>query len=175
MGFPQPHMVVTFETDRLLLRVPEAADATPLMEIHQDPEVMKYVLMGNPAGGPTAAWRTVAVMVGHWHLRGYGQWTVLGKEHGDILGRVGLWHPEGWPGIELGWVIRRQQWGHGYATEAATAALQWAWTHVDTDHIISLIQPDNARSIRVATKLGQQLERTEVLSGALMHVYGVRR
>jgi RimJ/RimL family protein N-acetyltransferase len=167
--------MVTIETPRLVLRPPEAADAAPLMAIHQDPEVIKYVIVGNPAAGITAAWRSVALMLGHWHLRGYGQWTVIEKADQQVVGRVGLWYPEGWPGLELGWVIRRERWGHGLATEAASEALRWTWDHVDADHVISLIQPDNARSIRVAEKLGQRLERSEVVSGAVLQVYGVHR
>ena len=167
--------MVTLETPRLVLRPPESDDAAPLMEIHQDPDVIKYVLIGNPAAGITAAWRSVAIMVGHWHLRGYGQWTVIDKADQTVVGRVGLWNPEGWPGVELGWVIRRSRWGQGLATEAAAAALQWTWAHVETDHVISLIQPSNARSIRVAEKLGQRLERSEVVSGAELQVYGVHR
>ena len=167
--------MVTIETARLVLRPPESDDAKPLMDIHQDPDVIKYVLIGNPAAGITAAWRSVAIMVGHWHLRGYGQWTVVEKRDGQIVGRVGLWNPEGWPGIELGWVIRRERWGHGLATEASAAALQWTWDHVATDRVISLIQPHNARSIRVAEKIGQRLERTEVVSGSEMQVYAAQR
>ena len=168
-------MMVSVETPRLVLRPPQDADAAPLMDIHQNPDVMKYVLIGNPAAGIIAAWRSVALMVGHWHLRGYGQWTVVEKIDGQVVGRVGLWNPEGWPGLELGWVIRRERWGLGLATEAASAALQWTWDNVATDHVISLIQADNSRSIRVAEKLGERFERTEVVNGSPLQVYGVHR
>jgi RimJ/RimL family protein N-acetyltransferase len=167
--------MVTLETPRLVLRPPVDADAAPLMEIHQNPDVMKYVLIGNPAAGILAAWRSIALMVGHWHLRGYGQWTVIDRADGHVIGRVGLWNPEGWPGLELGWVIRRERWGQGLATEAASTALQWTWDHVETDHVISLIQAGNERSIRVAEKLGERYERTEIVSGSPLQVYGVHR
>lgn len=164
-----------FETPRLRLRLPEASDAQPLLEIHQDPEVIKYVLLGAPLGGITVAWRNIATMIGHWHLRAYGQWTVVEKASGDVIGRVGLWNPEGWPGIELGWIIRRSRWGNGFATEAARAALEWAWEKVDTDHIISIIQPDNLPSIRVAEKIGERFERTDTMNDRAVHIYGIRR
>lgn len=167
--------LATVETQRLLLRIPCADDVAPLTEIHHDPLAAKYVVLGTTSGGLTTGWRNVAIMLGHWHLRGYGQWTVIDKADQAVVGRVGLWNPEGWPGVELGWVIRRARWGQGLATEAAAAALQWTWAHVETDHVISLIQPNNARSIRVAEKLGQRLERSEVVSGAELQVYGVHR
>ena len=92
-----------------------------------------------------------------------------------MVGRVGLWYPEGWPGVELGWIVRRERWGQGLATEAARAALEWAWTHVDTDHIISIIQPDNHRSIRVAEKTGESFERSDLVNGVQSSVYGIYR
>ena len=76
---------------------------------------------------------------------------------------------------ELGWVIHRARWGNGFATEASQAALDWAWKHVDTDGIISMIQPDNVRSLRVATKIGQRFQRPGVLNGTPVHVYGIDR
>jgi RimJ/RimL family protein N-acetyltransferase len=115
------------------------------------------------------------MLVGHWHLRGYGHWTVVEKATGEVIGRVGLWYPEGWPGIDLGWIVRRSRWGHGFATEATRAALDWAWEHVDTDHIISFIEPDNTRAVRVAEKVGMTYERSDVLNGMGVQVYGIHR
>ena len=92
-----------------------------------------------------------------------------------MVGRVGLFNPEGWPGIELGWLIRHSHWGRGYATESASAALDWAWRNVDTDHIISMIAPDNVASIRIATKIGERFERELVMDGITRHVFGVHR
>lgn len=145
------------------------------MEIHQDPDVIRYLAPASAPNDITVAWRNVAMMIGHWHLRGYGPWIVTDKSGGEILGRVGLWNPEGWPGVELGWMIRRSAWGRGFATEAARAALTWAWAHLDTNHIISMIHTENILSIRVAEKTGQRLERREVVDGANKCVYGIHR
>jgi RimJ/RimL family protein N-acetyltransferase len=163
------------ETPRLILRLPDASDAQALMEIHQDPEVMKYVTLTALPGGITVAWRNVAMMIGHWHLRGYGQWTIVEKTSGEIIGRVGPFNPEGWPGVELTWVIRRSRWSCGFATESARAALAWTWNAIQADQILSLIRPDNQRSIRVAEKLGERFDRAEVLNGETMHVYVIHR
>ncbi len=149
------------ETPRLVLRLPQGADAQPLLDIHEHPEVIKHVVISSTRRGITAAWSSVAMMIGHWQLRGYGQWTVIEKATGCVIGRVGLWNPEGWPGLELGWVIRHSRWGNGFATEAARASLAWAWQHVDTDHIISIIDRGNVASIRVAEKIGERFERTQ--------------
>ena len=167
--------MVALETSRLLLRMPEAADAAPLMDIHQDSEAIKRVMLTAPPGGITVAWRNIAMMIGHWHLRGYGQWTVVEKSTGTVIGRVGLWNPEGWPGIELGWIIRRARWNNGFATEAAGASLAWARANVDADRVISMIEPDNIPAIRVAEKIGERFERADALDGRSVHIYRVRR
>lgn len=167
--------MMTLETRRLVLRLPEASDAKPLLDIHEHPDVIKYVLAGRSPGGITGAWRIIAMMLGHWQLRGYGQWTVVERTTGEVVGRVGLFYPEGWPGVELGWVTKRSRWGNGFATEAAGAVLGWTWRCLDVDHIISIIQPDNAPSIRVAQKIGERFERTLATETGEAHIYGVHR
>lgn len=177
MAKPRRIQVVesVIETERLRLRLPVAADVPALMAIHEDPHVLKQITTSGNTQGITVAWRNVAMMLGHWTLRGYGQWVVAEKETDLVVGRVGLFNPEGWPGIELGWLIRHSHWGRGYATESASAALDWAWRNVDTDHIISMIAPDNVASIRIATKIGERFERELVMDGITRHVFGVHR
>ena len=142
-----------------------------MFEIHQDPDVMRFV--GKP-GDISVAWRNVAMMIGHWQMLGYGMWIVVDRNTGNVIGRAGLWNEAGGPGLELGWLIGRSSWGRGYATEAATAALEWTRRHLDADHLISVIHSENHPSIRIAEKLGQQLEKTEVVDGAEMLTYGIR-
>jgi RimJ/RimL family protein N-acetyltransferase len=162
------------ETARLILRPPEAGDVQPMVEIHQDPDVIRYLGNGVP-GGVAVAWRNVALMIGHWHMRGYGPWIITSKSNGDVLGRAGLWNAEGGPGVELGWMVRRSVWGQGIATEAAEAARDWAWAHVETDHIVCVIRANNAPSIRIAEKLGARLESTESSGEEEVLTYALHR
>ena len=60
---------------------------------------------------------------------------------------------------ELGWALARAAWGHGYATEAARAVRAWAYAERGVERLISLIDPRNVRSVRVADKLGAEPER----------------
>jgi RimJ/RimL family protein N-acetyltransferase len=171
--------VATIETPRLLLRLPEAADAQPFLEIHQDPEVVerKQVRLMEPVGGLDLALRNVERMLRHWQLRGYGQWAVVEKGTNETIGCVGFHHPDRWPGVDLGWIIHRSRWNMGFASEASRAAVQWAWASTDIDHIISLISPGDVRSIRVATKTGERFERADVdpVNGEPVHVYRIDR
>jgi RimJ/RimL family protein N-acetyltransferase len=165
----------TRETDRLFLRPPIAEDLDPWIEIHEDPDVLRYLISATPSVGRVGAWRMIAMMIGHWHIRGYGQWTVIEKATNQIIGRVGLWYPEGWPDLEVGWVIRKSRWGHGFATEAAREAIDVAFGHVGADHVISVIRPDNLPSIRVAQKLGEAKERSIMTDGVMSDIYGITR
>ena len=173
-------LVKSVETARLLLRVPELADARPLMEIFWDPEFVerKQVTLTEPPGGLDLALKNTTGMIRQWQLRGYGHWSVVEKATGQVIGCVGFYHPQQpWPGVDLGWLIHRSRWGNGFATEAATAALEWIWHNTAVDRVISLIGPDDLRSIRIATKIGERFERADVdpVHGEAAHVYAIDR
>jgi RimJ/RimL family protein N-acetyltransferase len=121
------------------------------------------------------AWRAMATHAGHWVLKGYGTWAVERRSDGLLLGRVGLWEPEGWPGVELGWKLCREAWGHGYAQEAARGAMKWAWSSLDLPRLISLIDPRNAASIRVAQRLGMAPVGVHQIRGESVTIFGIER
>jgi len=172
---PQPIL-----TARLLLRVPEVGDARALMDVLWDSEVVerKQVTLTAPPAGLDLAVKNTRSMIDQWNQRGYGQWSVIEIATGDLIGCVGFYHPQRpWPGVDLGWAIHRSRWGRGLATEAAHAALDWIWRHTQVGTVISLIAPDDARSIRVATKIGERFERADVdpIHGEPAHVYAIDR
>jgi RimJ/RimL family protein N-acetyltransferase len=143
--------VPTLTTERLTLRGWREDDLDAYAAIAADPEVMRF--MGGPLDRADT-WRQIAVFVGHWELRGHGLWVV--ERDGELIGRVGLIRPEGWPGLEVGWLLGRDAWGHGYATEAARAAADHAWRELGARELISLIAPGNVPSQRVAERLGMR-------------------
>jgi RimJ/RimL family protein N-acetyltransferase len=166
--------MVTLETDRLVLRMLCESDLDAYAEMCGDPEVMRYIGDGQPLTRPLA-WRNLAMMVGHWSLRGYGLWAAVERSSGVFVGRIGFWHPEGWPGFEVGWSLRRAFWGRGYATEGARRALRYAFTDLKQPHVLSLIHPENAASIRVAQRLGEQLLGPIEVMGKQALVYRITR
>jgi [ribosomal protein S5]-alanine N-acetyltransferase len=108
----------------------------------------------------------MALHAGAWSLRGFSHWAVELRETGEFIGRLGPWFPEGWPGLEIGWVIAPSHQGRGYATEGARVALRVAHEHLGPQ-VMSLIRPGNEPSAAVARKLGGTLDRTiEFMSGA---------
>ncbi len=161
--------MTSLETERLRLRQFREADLDQYAAIVAEPETMTF--MGGPRDR-ARAWMDIAWCLGHWTLRGYGLWAAEEKTSGRLVGRIGLLNPEGWPGLEVGWLVARSHWGRGLATEGGRASLAYAFGTVGAEHVISLIRPDNAASIRVAEKLGETRERETELFGAPALVYG---
>ena len=150
-------MIPVLATERLTLRGPLAADFEP---------IAAFLDSGRAAhiGGRRSradAWRTFAVLVGHWELRGYGMWSVEERATGRLVGMVGLYYPEDWVAPEVGWwIVDAGAEGKGYAAEAAVAARRYAFDIVGWPAVFSVIAPENARSIRLAERLGATLDQT---------------
>ena len=152
------------ETERLILREWRQEDIAPAIAFMADADVTRYTV-GAPQS-PIDAWRGLTAIVGHWYVRGYGFWAVERKEDHKLVGRVGVWNPEGWPGMEVGWTLGRQFWGKGYATEAARASMDYAFTTQPIDKLLSVIHVDNTPSQKVAERLGETRgPRTELVFG----------
>lgn len=162
MGIPNPTRISgpVLETNRLILRPPIAEDFEPWAASMSDEEVMRF--MGGVKTRPLA-WRAIATMCGGWVLRGFGMFSVLERKGGSWIGNTGPWMPEGWPGPEIGWVYARSAWGKGYATEAAGAAIDWAFDELGWSNVIHCIRPDNTNSSAVAHRLGSLRLRSQKL------------
>ena len=165
---------VVLETPRLRMRALRGEDLDAYAEMSADPDVMRFLGTGVTLNRMDA-WRSIAGILGHWKLLGYGMWAVELKSSREFVGRVGFLDPPGWPGFELGWVLHKSHWGHGYAIEAAMRARDYAFKEMGRDKFISLIRPANARSIRVAERLGARLAGEVELLGSSALVYETRR
>jgi RimJ/RimL family protein N-acetyltransferase len=163
--------VPELRTERLLMRGWRDEDFEAWTRILGDPLVAQGI--GHPTGfSPGEAWRHMAAMAGHWELKGFGNWVLEELATGEVVGRAGPYYPAGWPGLEIGWTVGRDHWGKGYAPEAARASAEWVREELGADHIISVIEPGNERSIRVAEKIGETLEGEFKYDGFDLLVYG---
>jgi RimJ/RimL family protein N-acetyltransferase len=169
-----PHAALVLETARLRLRPFAAGDWPAYAEMCADAEVMRYIGAGQIQSADEA-WRSMAFFIGHWSLLGYGMWALEHRDHSTLLGRVGFIDPPGWPGFELGWLLGRSNWGHGYAREAAAAALQHAFDVLQRERVISLIRAGNQRSVAVAEAIGATLQGSTQMMGSEALVYAVQR
>ena len=161
------------ESENLILRQFREQDLDDLAEMSADAEVMRF-LGGKPLDR-LESWRMLCAILGHWQLRGFGMWALEEKATGRFVGRLGFIYPDGWPGFELGWTLARHSWGRGYATEGARRALEHGFSEMDREHVISLINPENVRSVAVAERIGERHEKTIDFLDQKIHVYGIDR
>ncbi|WP_170419088.1 GNAT family N-acetyltransferase [Ruegeria atlantica] len=146
--------IPTLETERLIMRAPCEADFAAEAEFFAS-DASRFV--GGPLR-PDETWRSLAMLLGHWAMRGFGFWGVEEKATGSYVGHVGLWFPHSWPEPEIGWTLMNHATGKGYATEAAMAARAHAYDVLGWETAISLIDPDNLGSKAVAERLGAQFD-----------------
>ena len=154
MGFPE-----TLTTARLTLRRWREEHAEAMTAVWADPDVWRALRPGEPFDPAFAAARA-QLHVRHWREHGFGLWVAEDRASGEPAGWVGPWHPTFVPEladrVEIGWTLRRPFWGRGLATEGAEAAVAAAFAHLGVDEVISLIYPQNLRSIAVARRLGMR-------------------
>lgn len=153
----------TLTTARLILRPPLHEDFDGFAEMSAEEDTMRFIGGVAPRD---AAWRGMSMLRGSWELLGYSMFSVLRRDTGEWIGRLGPWRPGGlegsWPGNEVGWGLKKSASGQGFALEGATAAMDWAFDHLGWDHIIHCIDKANAGSIALALRLGAQVEREDV-------------
>lgn len=144
----------TLETERLILRQHKPQDATTYVAFFLSDRA-RYV---GQCKTPYAAWKNFAMEAGHWFLHGYGPWVVTRKGSDDAIGSIGCWHPKSFHERELGWLLWDDAEGQGLAFEAAQAARAHDYSAHGVKTLVSYIDPANARSIRLAERLGAVLD-----------------
>ena len=153
--------MVEFETRRLLLRRWRSEDLDPFVRICADAEVMRYIGSGAPLTREQSE-AQISRFVRHWEEHGFGLWAVEHKASGAFIGFVGLVRQDEWSEgehkTEVGWRLDPAYWSRGLATEGATASVRYGLEVLGLERIISIIQPANAASRRVAEKAGLTLQ-----------------
>ncbi len=142
------------ESKRLILRVPRREDFERYAELVSDAEATHHIGGALTRGD---AWRRFLQMPGAWTVQGFAMFSLIEKSTGLWVGQAGPWQPEGWPGTEVGYVLHPDAWGKGYATEACTAAIDWAFDTLGWSEVIHCIAPANTASQAVAKRLGSKM------------------
>jgi RimJ/RimL family protein N-acetyltransferase len=174
------------ETGRLVLRPPEDRDVEAVYRFVGDPEVMRWIGDNGRTGTYAEAVDRIDRYRRAWELDGFGHFMVVSKGSGEAIGRVGIlvWDPRTWEHgarrdlgdtaeLELGWTLESAAWGRGFATEAAAAIGEWAFRQLQPSRLISLIRPDNVRSLRVAQKLGEHYRHDVTVNGAVTQLWAL--
>jgi ribosomal-protein-alanine N-acetyltransferase len=149
--------VTSLQTDRLRMRRWRPEDHAPFAEMNADPRVMEHF----PA--PLTAVESDALVdriEASFDARGYGLWALERRSDGAFLGFTGLldvdFDAPFAPAVEVGWRLAHHAWGHGYASEAARAAVAHAFAVVGADEVVSFTAKRNTRSIAVMERIGMR-------------------
>ena len=159
--------VPVLETERLILREPRLSDLDAFVAFSTSDRA-KFV--GGPMQ-PYEAWNSLMIVTGHWIMRGFGWWVLEDKATGQTAGRVGIGHHLDWPEPELGWHLYEGFEGKGLAYEAARAARNHAYAEMGFGPLISLIDPQNHASARLARRLGAEPESETIIRGEPCIIY----
>lgn len=160
--------IPTLETERLILRSWHESDLDRYFMLRGDQAAAQFI------GGALSrddTWRSIATILGHQILRGYSIFALEEKATGAFVGYCGPWFPLGFPEPEIGWGLVPSENGKGYATEAATRALSFAFGSLGWTTAISLVDPKNLPSVRVAERLGAKLESSTEFRGRMCGIY----
>lgn len=152
------------ETDRLIIRGHTPTDIEASATMWSDPEVVKLI-SGQPST-KAQCWSRILTYPGLWHHLGYGYWAVCEKSSQEFLGEVGfadfkreLEPPVG--GVpEIGWAFQTSAQGKGYAIEAVRRILAWADQSLEAAKTYCIFDPEHARSMKLAEKVGYEMEAT---------------
>jgi RimJ/RimL family protein N-acetyltransferase len=160
IGFPSPkHLVVMntapiIKTDRLLLREPILADWPGFADVMTSDRA-KHM------GGPYStehAWGDFCHGIALWRLFGVGNLSIVLRDTNHCIGRIEINQGPRYPEPELGWQLQLAAEGKGYAFEAASALRDWVFREGKLETLVSYVGPENARSIRLAERLGATLD-----------------
>jgi RimJ/RimL family protein N-acetyltransferase len=160
------------QTPRLILRQFTPADADPLAQVLGDLETMLYYPEPYDRAG-VEQWITRNLQ--RYRNDGVGLWAIESIVTHELIGDCGIVRQQigGEDLYEIGYHLRRDRWGHGYATEAASACRDWAFAHLQADRLVSLIRPENLPSLRVAERIGMKFWKEVTWHGLPHHVYAV--
>jgi RimJ/RimL family protein N-acetyltransferase len=114
------------------------------------------------------------MMLGHWHLRGFGIWAVEEKSSQALIGRIGLQLLEGFNDVELVWMLKRSAWGKGFAAEGAAAVVDFAFQELGLPQISAVIRRENLPSSKLAKRLGMELTGELHRQGVDFYEYHLR-
>jgi ribosomal-protein-alanine N-acetyltransferase len=164
--------MVILNTERLVLRHLELGDLNSLHALYRDPEMRKYYPDGTRNFDETREeldW----FLHGHPRRPELGLWATVERNSGEFLGRCGLlpWRIEGKDEVELAFMIKKERWREGFATEAARGIIEYSHEILGLRRLVCLVMPGNGASAGVAVKVGMSFEREFTDEFGLGHLY----
>ena len=163
-------MIPRIETDRLILRGYVRDDFEDYVALRRDPEVARFT--GGVPRKASDIWGRFLGIAGNWAIEGFGQWAVIRRADGRLIGQTGIFRAMRGLGAEFdaapeaGWILTGAAHGQGYGGEAVDAAHRWFDASPHAGPLHAMIEPENAASFRIAERFGYLRGREAEYEGA---------
>lgn len=162
------------ETPRLWLRPLALTDLDDLAEIYSAPEVMRYRLISQPASRRQTQ-ESLESYLAHWEQHEFGRWATIHKASQGLIGHCGLEYLSDVDEVEVNYLLAKEYWGQGLATESAMALFRYGFETLQLQRLVALAMPENLASRRVMEKIGMQYEKNIQLYGVEWVFYTINR
>ncbi|TCM44504.1 GNAT family N-acetyltransferase [Kribbella sp. VKM Ac-2568] len=169
--------MTTIDSERLVIRPWEDADAADALAIYGDEKVTHWL---SPVMSRVPDVTAMRSLLQKWQENGdpapAGHWAVVRRDTSQLIGGVGLLHLPPWQGdLELAWQLAPSAWGHGYAAEAGSALVRWAMHQGGVDEVFAVVRPDNTRGAATAQRIGMEwIGETDKYHDMNLHLYRIR-
>lgn len=160
------------ETERLTLRLFRPDDLDDLSLIFSDPDVVRHLGSGQPASRAETE-TALCSIIRHWDVYGFGRWAAICRSSRKLIGYCGLRSFQGTP--ELVYLLSKQYWGMGLATEMARASLKYGFENREFERIVALSKQANVASQRVMRKIGMSFQKNAVIFNMEVTCYSINR
>ncbi|PYS49375.1 MAG: N-acetyltransferase [Acidobacteria bacterium] len=166
------NIMCEIETERVQLRMFRPEDLDDLSRIFADPDVVRHIGTGQPALRAETEFALKSI-IRHWDRHGFGRWAAVYKPTQELIGYCGLRSFNGAP--ELVYLLSKDYWGKGLATEMARAVLSYGFEEKQFERIIAMTKLDNHASQRVMRKIGMTYERNATICDMQVVCYSLSR
>lgn len=164
----------TIITPRLLLRAFTHQDVVPLHRLLSGEGVLRYFPKAEPPSLDRVE-KMISRLLTHWEERGYGLWAVESRSTEELMGRCGLQHVPETDEIEVDFILGRDFWGEGFATEAGQASVRYGFEDLGLESLVGIVHPENNASQRVLEKLGMEFVDERRYFGMECYRYTIER
>lgn len=151
------------ETERLFLRLMNERDVDAVYAMRSDADVMRFIRPAQIERGEAESW--VKLISSRWKTEKIGFCAVIEKSSNEFAGWCGLWRLKETNEIEIGYALRKEFWGKGYAVEASEKFLEYGFEELNLAEIVAVTDPENKHSRGVMEKLGMRYDYTDKFYG----------
>ncbi len=160
------------ETERLILRLLDERDVDAIHQMRSDANVMRFIREPQ-SREESANW--VELVSSRWADEKIGFCAMIERSSEKFIGWCGLWQLKETGEIEVGYAVGKSFWGKGYATEAATRFLDFAFEKLQLEKVVAVTRPENAASRRVMEKIGMRYDYTGEFYGRDLAHYSITK